>query len=82
MPRLLFHRCCSPTQRLGNDSCTWRVLKRVKTIDAKCLVQVHGIAESCQAELPTGKVDATVKIFDSAFRYDDLQEGGCPPIEP
>lgn len=57
------------------------MLKRVKTIDAACLFDdQHAIAQSCLAELPSGTVHQTLKIFKTAFEADDPAQGGCPAL--
>jgi hypothetical protein len=74
---------CNSTQSLGPDSskgeCSWRVVKRLKTIDSICLVKTNGMGEMCaiEGDYPFTK---TCAIMLRSFDYDDPAQGGCPAI--
>jgi len=76
-------RCRLVTQQIGPDAskgqCSWRIIKRVKTIDGLCLLKTHGMMNMClqEADYPFAKTSA---ILLDSFDYDDPAQGGCPAI--
>eukprot|EP00039_Didymoeca_costata_P020515 m.341542 g.341542 ORF g.341542 m.341542 type:complete len:399 (+) comp20180_c0_seq1:82-1278(+) len=66
----------SPTfhgSRVNQDGCTWKVTKRVKTIELSCLQQ-HGMADACRADQTIPFASAT-KAFKTALLL-------CPDVPP
>jgi hypothetical protein len=75
--------CNSDSQPLGPDAskgqCSWRVLKRLKTIDGVCLLKTNGMASSCSQEFDYPFAQSRAILLQS-FESDDPSQGGCPPI--
>jgi len=75
--------CSSATQQLGPDPtrghCSWRVLKRLKTIDGLCLLKTNGMLTACQNEFNYPFAHPSAILLQS-FESDDPSQGGCPPI--
>lgn len=71
---------CNDTARPGDGSCTWRIVRRVKTIDGKCLFHDGNFRTTCineqRAPFPNSQ-----KAFLAAFASDDPSKGGCSPIQ-
>eukprot|EP01064_Diplonema_japonicum_P009538 TRINITY_DN17007_c0_g1_i1.p1 TRINITY_DN17007_c0_g1~~TRINITY_DN17007_c0_g1_i1.p1 ORF type:complete len:397 (+),score=78.23 TRINITY_DN17007_c0_g1_i1:52-1242(+) len=71
---------CKEGQVPGDGSCTWRVVQRMKTIDAVgCLFKELGMLSSCQMEVPP--FQQTSQLFHGAFTA-SVGQGGCPAIDP
>jgi hypothetical protein len=70
---------CKDGQELGKD-CTWKVERRVKTLDMGCLFDKFGLDKLCDnASAPfTNVALSLIKAIDS----ESTSEGGCPPVEP
>ena len=69
--------CVNDSRPTSPDVCTWRIIKKVKTIDSKCLTQ-RGMLSACSEDVRLPYPKAT-KIFVTAFNEDDPSKGGCPP---
>ena len=69
--------CVNDSRPTSPDVCTWRIIKKVKTIDSKCLTQ-RGMLSACSEDVRLPYPKAT-KIFETAFNEDDPSKGGCPP---
>eukprot|EP01102_Stenamoeba_stenopodia_P022956 TRINITY_DN975_c0_g1_i1.p1 TRINITY_DN975_c0_g1~~TRINITY_DN975_c0_g1_i1.p1 ORF type:complete len:457 (+),score=63.00 TRINITY_DN975_c0_g1_i1:165-1535(+) len=69
---------CENDAAIGDKNCTWKVISRMKTINASCLFD-NGFYEACKADgdAPFNKAS---QIFGLAFLSDDPEELGCPPI--
>eukprot|EP00750_Incisomonas_marina_P001114 INCI10926.1.p1 GENE.INCI10926.1~~INCI10926.1.p1 ORF type:complete len:340 (-),score=43.79 INCI10926.1:815-1834(-) len=65
----------------GSGNCSWRIVKKLKTINGTCLLQQQGMLESCSTEtdFPFAK---TTAILATAFNSSDPSQGGCPDISP
>ena len=63
----------------GGDGCTWREVKRVKTIALTCLLNNTGLVSSCAAEKLAPFAKSTT-IFETAFASDDPTAAGCPDV--
>eukprot|EP01059_Diplonema_ambulator_P005824 TRINITY_DN15604_c0_g1_i2.p1 TRINITY_DN15604_c0_g1~~TRINITY_DN15604_c0_g1_i2.p1 ORF type:complete len:391 (+),score=58.84 TRINITY_DN15604_c0_g1_i2:62-1234(+) len=73
---------CAENATPGDGSCSWKVVERVKTIDAvQCLFGQQKMLESCLKEQRMPFPD-TQKIFQTAFTESDAAKGGCPSIQP
>ena len=76
--------CQNATQQLGPEGdghCSWRALKKLKTINGTCLLNDRGMLDSCNREFdfPFPKTQA---ILASAFDSSDPAQGGCPDVSP
>jgi hypothetical protein len=65
---------CNEDQEIGNQSCTWKLVKRVKTISILCLYS-HSFLNACKLSYENAK-----RVLNNAFQFDDKSKGGCPPI--
>eukprot|EP00730_Choanoeca_flexa_P007087 TRINITY_DN12279_c0_g1_i1.p1 TRINITY_DN12279_c0_g1~~TRINITY_DN12279_c0_g1_i1.p1 ORF type:complete len:415 (+),score=82.12 TRINITY_DN12279_c0_g1_i1:770-2014(+) len=73
---------CQRGQTMGLDyNCTWYIQRRIKTIDARCLLDTQGMQASCVKE---GQVPfvSTRAILRKAFASEDVVNGGCPELVP
>jgi hypothetical protein len=70
---------CKNGARPGDGSCTWRIVRRVKTIEGKCLIEGHGFKHACIAEQRSPFPTAT-QLFKDAFASEDPGKGGCPAL--
>jgi len=63
---------CPDDQPIGTNGCAWKLLSRVKTINATCALDQH-LLQACQSAGPpyTNAVLALEKAFDS-----------CPAVNP
>jgi len=70
---------CAPGAVPGDDSCSWRIVRRVKTIDSLCVTKIHGMRAACALEgrAPFSKAQA---VFKAAFASNVNSTGGCPAI--
>lgn len=59
-------------------TCSWRKVRRVKTIEGACLLR-HEFRTACQAGARAPFPAARAK-FQAAFFSDKEAEGGCPPL--
>lgn len=71
---------CKDGQSPGEGSCSWKVERRVKTIDMACLFDDFGLEEVCQ-NTTAPFTDVTLALIN-ALDSDSKAEGGCPPVEP
>lgn len=75
--------CNSTSQQIGPDPtkghCSWRTLKRIKTIDGDCLLKTNGMFDACNQHYayPFAR---PLAILQQSFASDDPSQGGCPPI--
>ena len=73
--------------------CSWRPIKKLKTIDLKCLTSTLGMVHTCQADLASAHAQGvqpfpftkwiynrSLPIFEGAFASDEPAKGGCPPL--
>jgi len=70
---------CNENQDVGPESCSWKLLERVKTVNASCLFK-HDFVSSCTGE--THPWPKSSKKFEQVFMTDKFEEGGCPPVNP
>eukprot|EP01060_Flectonema_neradi_P010338 TRINITY_DN17435_c0_g1_i2.p1 TRINITY_DN17435_c0_g1~~TRINITY_DN17435_c0_g1_i2.p1 ORF type:complete len:399 (+),score=83.38 TRINITY_DN17435_c0_g1_i2:563-1759(+) len=67
---------CQGSDTPASGKCTWKINKRIKTIDGKCMLG-RGLVDACKVDqrlpFPTAS-----KIFYSSFDDQD----GCPAINP
>jgi len=66
---------CMEGARPGDGSCTWRIARRVKTIEGKCLFEGQGFKQACVAEQRSPFPTAT-QLFKKAFASEDPSKGG------
>jgi len=75
--------CSSDTQPLGPDptkgQCSWRVVKKIKTIDGVCLLKTNGMLNACSKNFDYPFAESRAILLQS-FESDDPSQGGCPPI--
>ena len=71
--------CANNTRPTSPDVCTWRIVKKIKTIDSKCLFNEHKMLQTCiqEVRLPYPK---STEIFVNAFKEVDPAKGGCPAL--
>ena len=70
---------CASGQTPGPQSqCSWRAVRRVKTIDATCPLQTHGMLATCAP----GKLAQSTQILTKAFASSSTSPlaGGCPAV--
>eukprot|EP01064_Diplonema_japonicum_P022661 TRINITY_DN326_c0_g1_i13.p1 TRINITY_DN326_c0_g1~~TRINITY_DN326_c0_g1_i13.p1 ORF type:complete len:417 (+),score=118.66 TRINITY_DN326_c0_g1_i13:58-1251(+) len=73
---------CKEGQVPSEGVCSWRVVRRVKTIDAvKCLFGELGMLDSCRKE-QRPPYPVTSDMYRRAFTEDSVAQRGCPPINP
>lgn len=72
---------CKAGAQVGDDGCAWKMERRVKTINGSCLFDDLHYAEACLADGAPPFATAT-RLFEDAFKYDSVAEGGCPPLRP
>jgi hypothetical protein len=70
---------CLPGDTLG-VTCHWRSLKRVKTIESKCLMETQQLLQVCKTMRPP--FTKGLEIWRRAFASDVIADGGCPPVQP
>jgi hypothetical protein len=72
---------CKAGQRVSDGSCTWRIVKREKTVSIDCLVLNHSFTDTCKADggAPFPRAE---RAFAAVFESDDLSKGGCPALTP
>lgn len=70
---------CKIGEHPGDGSCTWRIARRVKTIEGKCLFEKNGFKQACVAEQRSPFPKAT-QLFKDAFASEDPNRGGCPAL--
>jgi hypothetical protein len=70
---------CKEGARPGDGSCTWRIARRVKTIEGKCLFEGRGFKQACITEQRSPFPTAT-QLFKNAFATEDPKKGGCPAL--
>ena len=68
---------CKAGATPGDGSCTWEA-KRVKTVDAQCLVE-RGFLAACKAD-GRAPFKAAQQVFLAAFASADPAQGGCPAL--
>mmetsp|Transcript_8210 Transcript_8210/g.25421 ORF Transcript_8210/g.25421 Transcript_8210/m.25421 type:complete len:432 (+) Transcript_8210:43-1338(+) len=71
---------CEDDGPVGVNNCQWRVIRRVKTIDATCL-ESNDFTAACRKDGGFPYTTASA-LFVKAFENDDPAENGCPPIYP
>ncbi|KAL1504714.1 hypothetical protein AB1Y20_008493 [Prymnesium parvum] len=82
---------CLDGQRPSEGTCTWRPVKREKTIALKCLVEDVGMLTACKADIlaagglpgpPFTKwiYNTSLKVFQDAFASENPDQGGCPNV--
>jgi hypothetical protein len=71
---------CENDGPVGVNNCQWRVLRRVKTIDATCL-ESNSFLEACRNDNGFPYTTASA-LFVKAFESDDPALNGCPPVYP
>jgi len=69
---------CAQGETPEGGKCTWSATRK-KTIDSKCLLDLHGFKEACAAG-GRAPFAAASKIFTQALAEDDVAKGGCPPL--
>jgi len=70
-------QCIGSRQKLGED-CTWRISRRVVTIELSCLVDERSLGEQCiGAVAPFEQVQAKLQ---AALDFEDASKGGCPRV--
>jgi len=63
------------------SGCTWSVLKRLKTIDQKCLLDDHSFVRQCFEDVQEGKgFPRSTAALAAAFSSEDASKGGCPDL--
>ena len=69
---------CSAGQEPDGKVCSWKAVKKVKTVDVKCPAFAH-LFTTCEAEssLP---LTASAQVLIQIFASDEPANGGCPPI--
>ena len=65
-------------QAPDGKTCSWKQVRRVKTIDVECLRNL-GFEKMCKAESRSPYLHAE-KIFKRAFALSDPLSGGCPRV--
>ena len=72
---------CKAGQQVSDGSCTWRILKREKTVSIDCLVLNHSFTDTCKVDggAPFSRAE---RVFAAVFESDDLSKGGCPALTP
>lgn len=70
---------CKEGARPGDGTCTWRISRRVKTIEGKCLFERNGFKQACVNERRSPFPTAT-QLFKKAFASEDAAKGGCPAL--
>lgn len=69
---------CSSPEAVGGAGCTWSG-RRLRTIDAACIVSKAEFQKACRSELGRGFVyRESARIIQAAFASDDPEKGGCP----
>eukprot|EP01065_Artemidia_motanka_P025034 TRINITY_DN2993_c0_g2_i1.p1 TRINITY_DN2993_c0_g2~~TRINITY_DN2993_c0_g2_i1.p1 ORF type:complete len:417 (+),score=142.18 TRINITY_DN2993_c0_g2_i1:61-1311(+) len=71
---------CADGDAPSKGGCSWRVRRRVKTIDGKCLLAGTKYADACKADR-RAPFPAATKLFLDAFASADPSKGGCPPLD-
>ena len=82
---------CADGVKPAAGVCSWRVVRRVKTIDLKCLAEDAGMKAACLADykahplvppLPFTKwiYNESLPVFEKAFASEDPSQGGCPAV--
>merc|ERR1712046_249073 len=71
---------CQPPNNVS-EKCTWRIVKRVKTVTMPCVFGTHNMFAACKKARKPPYLQAE-SIFAAAFASSDLKEGGCPDIPP
>lgn len=73
---------CKHGHTVADGTCTWRVVRRVKTIGMKCVFTDQGMLKACPSTWGPHNYSKAMGIFLTAFEKDDLAEGGCPDVPP
>jgi len=68
---------CTANQTVGKD-CTWRVVRRVKTVEIKCLFGKMGMLEACKADATVPFTKAVTIMKTALLGDNDI----CPDIPP
>lgn len=70
-------RCANASELLGQD-CSWRIERRVKTVEMACLFDQHHFLDQCNSTHPP--FDDVGEILSKALLFDDIAHGGCPKV--
>jgi hypothetical protein len=72
LPRI--GQCLTEADELGVN-CTWRIERRMKTIELGCVLKKHGLLDRCEkAKAPFSEV---LNILLKALASEDITRGGC-----
>ena len=69
---------CKPGQAPDGVKCSWRAVKKIKTVDITC-PSFSGFFETCDTESSLPLTASAAKLAQ-IFAQDDIEAGGCPPI--
>jgi len=70
-------QCTKGKMQLGRD-CTWRIERRIATVEMKCLLEDRNFTSKCTgAVAPFLEVEQTLL---NAIASEDSTEGGCPRV--
>ncbi|KAK3268429.1 hypothetical protein CYMTET_23067, partial [Cymbomonas tetramitiformis] len=73
---------CKSGHTVADRTCTWRIIKRVKTIGLKCVFTDQGMLKACPSRWGPSNYSKAMDIFLTAFETSNPAEGGCPDINP
>uniref|UniRef100_A0A7S0IHY3 Uncharacterized protein n=1 Tax=Calcidiscus leptoporus TaxID=127549 RepID=A0A7S0IHY3_9EUKA len=73
----------------SNERCSWRPVRRAKSISIDCLARQQGLVAACRKDLKEhGDMrlkqwiyNRSLPIFERAFMSDGAAQGGCPPLK-
>mmetsp|Transcript_88366 Transcript_88366/g.247194 ORF Transcript_88366/g.247194 Transcript_88366/m.247194 type:complete len:445 (-) Transcript_88366:44-1378(-) len=69
---------CADEQPIGANGCTWRNARRVRSIEADCIMKDRGLETTCKSEVGHAPLAKSATIFANALWYRQPADGGCP----
>jgi hypothetical protein len=74
------HGHCGKAQRIGTNGCTWGNEKRLRTVNASCIMVDQGLQATCKSEYGHAPFRKSAAIFEAALASSDPTKGGCADV--
>jgi len=71
-------QCLDAQDKLG-ENCTWRIDRRVNTIEMDCLFNKQGMLDKCNATM--APFDDVTNVLLKSLASEEITQGGCPSIK-
>lgn len=71
---------CAAGTPVGTNDCTWGNARRLRTVNASCILHERGLQQACAKEVGHAPFTVSTEIFVRALASDDPSKGGCPDV--